>query len=834
MRYALILSLATLSACTFSLQAQNIPTFPSCLSLEGFGSPSSTCTVGSSFSYDFGQLFELSEIQGLLNESGLNVTFTYSFAATGDLPPGISLSPSGLLSGTFTQSGDYSFSIGLTETLIYNSQTLFNDTIPFPFSMNVTGYTGPQLTIAPSAVSFNLTQGAAASNQPVILTNHGSQAIQISASATTTSGGNWLSVSSGASIPANGSAGLAITADPSQLTPGTYSGTISISGTGSSPATISVIAVVTSSQPNLLLSQTGLYFNAVAGGSASPPQTISVLNSGAGTLNFSASASTVSGGNWISLSSSGGSATSSSAGSVTVSVNASALEPGTYYGTVTISATGAADSPQVASVVLNVVTPANSPGGAVQPAGLIFIGSAGGSDPTPQTLSVTNPSPQALTFLATPFSNGNITWLKASPTSGSVAAGAPATVTVAPSLQGLTAGVYLGNISITFVPAASSSTTTPQILQVEVALIVLPAAPSSSLRTDAQPHVSTGCTPTQLIPVFRLLGSGFSSAVGWPTAIEVTVVDDCGNPLTTGSVTVTFSSGDPALPLTSIGGGNWSATWNATNVASNVTITATAQELTPALTGSALIGGTLQSNNTVPSVASGGVVNGANFLANQPLAPGSFGTIFGSNLSSGIFGSSQFPLNQKLGDTSVVLGGEPLPLLFASDKQLNVVLPYDLPANTTQQLLVQFGSAISIPQSVIIAPASPAVFTQDGSATGAAIVQGFQPNGTALPLNSPVSGGDVIVLYCSGLGAVNPAVAAGTQTPASPLSSTVNPVTVTIGGIQQQAQFAGLTPGFAQLYQVNVAVPSGLPSGNATVVVSVAGQQSAPVTISIQ
>ena len=829
----LVLTVAGLWGCATVLHAQTIPQLPSCLSFEG--ESGAGCTVGSSFSFDFGQLFELSEIASIVNSAGEGLSFTYNFAASGgSLPPGLSLTPSGLLSGTFTQSGNFSFTITITETLDLGGQSLFNESVPIPFEMNITGYTGPQLTIAPTGLSFSLTQNAAASTQSVTVSNHGSQALQVSASASTVSGGNWLSVSPTGSIPASGFSSLAITADPSGLGPGTYSGTVTISGAGGPSSAVSVLAVVTSSQPNLLLSQTGLYFNAVSGGAASAPQTISIVNSGAGTLNFTAAASTISGGNWLSVSSSSGSSSSSAAGSVTVSVNPSALQPGTYYGTVTFSAPGAADSPQVASVVLNVVTPANSPGGSVQPAGLIFIGSVGGSNPTPQTLSITNPSPQALTFLASPFSNGNISWLNATPSSGSVAANQPATLSVTPQLQGLAAGVYLGNVSVTFVPpSGTTSMTTPQVLQIEVVLIVLPAGESPSLRSDLSPRAAT-CAPTQLIPVFKLLGSGFSSAVGWPTAIEVTVVDDCGNPLVDGSVTISFSSGDPALSLASIGGGNWTATWNATNVASNVTITATAQELTPALTGTALIGGTLQSNNAVPSVASGGVVSAANFLPNQPLAPGSFGAIFGSNLSNGLVGSTQLPLSQSLGGTSVVLAGEPLPLLFASSGQINVVVPYDVPVNSTQQLLVQAGSAISVPQSVVIAPALPAIFSQDSTGSGAAVFQGYGSDGTALAANSPVSAGDVIVLYCSGLGAVDPPVAAGTAAPLSPLSNTVNTVTVTIGGVQQPAQFAGLTPGFAQLYQVNVVVPSGLPSGNATVTLSVAGQQSAPVTIPIQ
>jgi len=163
-----------------------------------------------------------------------------------------------------------------------------------------------------------------------------------------------------------------------------------------------------------------------------------------------------------------------------------------------------------------------------------------------------------------------------------------------------------------------------------------------------------------------------------------------------------------------------------------------------------------------------------------------------------------------------------------------VVVPYNVPVNSTQQLVVQNGKAISIPQSVVIAAAQPAIFTQNGSGTGAALVDVFQSDGTELPVNSSVTGGDVIILYCSGLGAIDPPVAAGSQAPASPLSHTVNPVTVTIGQAKAQVLFAGLAPSFAELYQVNVQIPSGLPSGTAVLTLSVGGQQSAPVSITVK
>jgi uncharacterized protein (TIGR03437 family) len=834
-----VLALLGFAGCAAALNAQQpaIPTLP----CEG----SFVCAQGSSLSFDLGALFQLQQVTSIINGTP-GFSFTYSFALTaGSLPPGVTLSSSGLFSGTFTQGGQYAFTVSLTYVLIYMGQTYLNQSVPFPLTFDVTGYSGPPVTVDPSGLSFNLTQSGPAATQSVTIANHGSQAVQFSASATTNSGGNWLTLSSsGGSAASYGSSGLGITADPSHLMPGTYSGSVTISITGGPTLGVSVLAVVAGTQPTIELSQTGLRFQAVSGGAATSPQAISVLNSGAATLTFASAASTISGGNWLSVSSSGTSS-SSSAGTATASVNPAGLQPGDYYGRIQFSASGAANSPQIASVVLNVVSPANSPGAFVQPTGLIFVGSAGGTDPKPKTLSVTNPSPNALTYLATAFNtsgSGGTSWFSATPASGSVSATQPATVSVQPTLKGLTPGVYTGDLTLTIASAASA---TPQSFHVEILLLVLPAGVLPSGQSAGQsagqltsqsvlrPHAS-GCTPTQLLPVFTLLGTGFTAAVAWPTAIEVTVVDDCGNSLVSGSVTATFSSGDPALSLVSLNDGRWSGTWNATHAATGVTITAQAQEVKPALRGKASIGGALQPNTATPSVSSGGVVSAANFAANQPLAPGSFAAIFGSNLSGGLTVSTQLPLSLQLGDTSVVLAGEQLPLLFTSGQQVNVVLPYDVPVNSTQQLVVQKGSAISIPQSVVIASAQPAIFTQNGFGTGAAIVNVYKPDGTALPNNSPVSAGYVITLYCSGLGAVKPPVTAGNPAPSSPLSSTVNPVTVTIGQTQAKVLFAGLAPSFAQLYQVNVQIPTGLPSGDATLNLSVGGQQSAPVTITVQ
>jgi len=67
------------------------------------------------------------------------------------------------------------------------------------------------------------------------------------------------------------------------------------------------------------------------------------------------------------------------------------------------------------------------------------------------------------------------------------------------------------------------------------------------------------------------------------------------------------------------------------------------------------------------------------------------------------------------------------------------------------------------------------------------------------------------------------------------LSPTIDPVTVTIGASPTTAQFAGLTPGFVGLYQVNVRVPDDVQNGaSVPVSISISGRESNTVTIAIE
>jgi uncharacterized protein (TIGR03437 family) len=81
---------------------------------------------------------------------------------------------------------------------------------------------------------------------------------------------------------------------------------------------------------------------------------------------------------------------------------------------------------------------------------------------------------------------------------------------------------------------------------------------------------------------------------------------------------------------------------------------------------------------------------------------------------------------------------------------------------------------------------------------------------------------------------VNPPVADGAAASLTTISYTVNPVTATIGGQSAQVLFAGLAPGYAGVYQVDLEVPSGIATGaSLPVVLTQLGFPSAPVTVAI-
>jgi uncharacterized protein (TIGR03437 family) len=91
----------------------------------------------------------------------------------------------------------------------------------------------------------------------------------------------------------------------------------------------------------------------------------------------------------------------------------------------------------------------------------------------------------------------------------------------------------------------------------------------------------------------------------------------------------------------------------------------------------------------------------------------------------------------------------------------------------------------------------------------------------------PAQAGDILVVYALGFGATSPAQATGV--PAAGIAQTAQPVTVSIGGVtlaDSDILYAGASPYFIGLYQINLRVPAGVASGNQPVIVKAGANQS--------
>lgn len=176
-----------------------------------------------------------------------------------------------------------------------------------------------------------------------------------------------------------------------------------------------------------------------------------------------------------------------------------------------------------------------------------------------------------------------------------------------------------------------------------------------------------------------------------------------------------------------------------------------------------------------------GVTNAADFHAG-PVAPGSFATVWGTNLAGQ--------------NVSVTFDGTAAHLIYTGTKQINVRVPPELSGRSSSQVVVTADGTSSAPYTVELAAAAPAIFTpgvlnQDNTVNTpskpAALGTVLQIFGTGIP----DSGGTVLVK----------------------IQDRDNLVPL----------YAGAAPGLPGLQQVNVTVPADLPAMPSNLIICVAG-----------
>jgi uncharacterized protein (TIGR03437 family) len=251
--------------------------------------------------------------------------------------------------------------------------------------------------------------------------------------------------------------------------------------------------------------------------------------------------------------------------------------------------------------------------------------------------------------------------------------------------------------------------------------------------------------------------------------------------------------------------------------------------VTAANGGSDSINVVVQSTST-PTLNTAGVINGASF-ASTTLAPGSIASAFGTSLTTTTAGAAAVPLPNTLGSAQLLVNGSVVPLFYVSPTQFNFQVPFIAAGSATFQVVSAGVNGSTVTAN--IAAAAPGIFTDDSSGTGqgAVLNQDFSANSAA----NPAAEGSVVQIYCTGLGAVSPALAAGSPGASSaPFNNTVVIPTVTVGGMNAPVQFSAVAPGFVGLYQVNAQVPVGVSGSAVSLQVNSGGVASNTVTIAVQ
>ncbi|HUB33769.1 MAG TPA: hypothetical protein VMA31_12095 [Bryobacteraceae bacterium] len=255
-----------------------------------------------------------------------------------------------------------------------------------------------------------------------------------------------------------------------------------------------------------------------------------------------------------------------------------------------------------------------------------------------------------------------------------------------------------------------------------------------------------------------------------------------------------------------------------------------------------------------------GIINAASSAPfSAQYSPGEVITLYGTNLTSAN-NTAAAPFPNNLSGVQVFVTGAgsnttlnaPIYNVCSScnPTQVSAVIPYNV---TSTNGLISFQVVNNgTPSNTVtgyLGSSSPGIFTiPPGGIYDGAIEHGA--TGAVVNTSSPAAAGETIAIYLTGLGAINQTVAAGAAAPTSPLALVNNPVYVTFydaagNSFQGEVVYQGLAPTLGGLYQLNVVVPSGMASGEAsidittTIVVDAYGDLSADVdnveaTIAIQ
>ena len=428
-------------------------------------------------------------------------------------PVTIGVNSSMLLPGVYY--GSVTFSNSGTEAIMDSPQTIY---------VSVTILPQCAIQIMPGGLTFTAVylQPAPGAKTISVGVNQGCTApLNWSDTVMTANGGHWLTISATKGIsPSSPTVGINVTG----LLPGTYNGTLIFSTTAGTQIVPVTLIMGQPTTPILTNSPALLNTSGIIGQPDPSPQTVTITNTGGGTLSWSATASTTVGGAWLAITPKAGILMSQQTASITVTVKPlSSLIPGVYNGSIAISGTDganhpAAGSPQIIPVTFTVQAPCtiSTPGPALN--FQVVIGQP--PPPTqPVTISASGTCAHALnwTAKAATLPSGG-TWLTLTPAAGTVSLAATSLTTVGIAAKGLLAGTYSGSVTITAVDSVTLLPVgTPQVVSIKLNVqppctLQPPSATTAAFSSEA------GHNPTAQTFTISVIGACSGNITLTPTA----------------------------------------------------------------------------------------------------------------------------------------------------------------------------------------------------------------------------------------------------------------------------------------------------------------------------
>ncbi len=246
----------------------------------------------------------------------------------------------------------------------------------------------------------------------------------------------------------------------------------------------------------------------------------------------------------------------------------------------------------------------------------------------------------------------------------------------------------------------------------------------------------------------------------------------------------------------------------------------------------ACVFGQITGNGAAPLYTAQSVVNAATQTAVN-LAPNSIATLYGTNLAFDIRAVASTDVVRGMMPTSldgvgVWVNSIPCSLFYVSPTQINFLVPYQLTPGTVSVVVArdsQAGPTVSIQLNTT----SPGLFLWNGNNAVAGHL-----SGVALSDASPAVPGEIVVIYAEGLGRTSPDTTSGQLATSAFQIYYLSQLQVLLNGVacpSTNVLYAGLAPGFAGLYQINLRLPDDV-GANPQIQVSI-GPEISPVSIQL-